>query len=76
MNLNPKREPQLCRRGLFAAFGGRNDAEQLQLAMLWVLNQSDGTHSLLDIAERSGLLFTLPADAAASLVEAKLLARA
>jgi aminopeptidase-like protein len=75
MNLNPKCEPQLGRRGLYAAIGGRNDAEQLQMALLWVLNQSDGTHSLLDIAERSGLPFTLLADAAASLVEAKLLAR-
>ena len=25
--------------------------------MLWVLNQSDGEHSLLDIAERCGLAF-------------------
>ena len=76
VNLNPKCEPQLGRRGLYVAIGGRNDAEQLQMAMLWVLNQSDVTHSLLDIAERSGLPFTLLADAAASLVEAELLARA
>jgi aminopeptidase-like protein len=76
VNLNPKCEPQLGRRGLYAAIGGRNDAEQLQMALLWVLNQSDGTHSLLDIAERSGLPFTLLADAAVSLVEAKLLDRA
>ena len=27
------------------------------MAMLWVLNLSDGEHSLLDIAERSGLPF-------------------
>ncbi|GAA3491115.1 hypothetical protein GCM10018987_51980 [Streptomyces cremeus] len=25
--------------------------------MLWVLSMSDGTHSLLDVAERSGLPF-------------------
>ena len=25
-----------------------------ELALLWVLNMSDGRHSLLDIAERSG----------------------
>jgi len=29
------------------------------MAMLWVLNLSDGTHSLLDIADRAGLPFTL-----------------
>jgi len=29
-----------------------------QMAMLWVLNLSDGTHSLLDIAERSDLPFS------------------
>ena len=28
-----------------------------ELAMLWILNLSDGTHSLLDIAERSGCAF-------------------
>jgi len=27
------------------------------MAMLWILNQSDGTNSLLDIAERSKLPF-------------------
>jgi aminopeptidase-like protein len=28
-----------------------------ETALLWVLNLSDGRHSLLDIAERSGLPF-------------------
>ena len=27
------------------------------MALLWVLNLSDGKHSLLDIGERSGLAF-------------------
>jgi aminopeptidase-like protein len=62
-------------RGLYGAIGGRSDAEQFQMALLWVLNQSDGLHSLLDIAERLGLVFGLLADAAASLVEAGLLAK-
>ena len=56
MNLNPKCEPQLGKRGLYSVMGGTN-IKQLEMAMLWVLNQSDGTHSLLDIAERSGLAF-------------------
>jgi len=28
-----------------------------ELALLWVLNLSDGAHSLLDIAERAGCAF-------------------
>ncbi|MFY0610021.1 MAG: DUF4910 domain-containing protein [Hyphomicrobiaceae bacterium] len=57
INKYPKGEPQLGRRGLYAAVGGNSDAQQSTLAMLWVLNLSDGAHSLLDIAVRSGLAF-------------------
>lgn len=57
LNLNPKCEPQLGARGLYRALGGLADAGRLELAMLWVLNLSDGGHSLLDIAERAGLSF-------------------
>jgi aminopeptidase-like protein len=63
MNLNPKCEPQLGKRGLYSVTGGTN-IKQLEMAMLWVLNQSDGTHSLLDIAERSGLAFDVIREAA------------
>ncbi len=42
-------------------------------AMLWVLNQSDGSKSLLDIARRSGLAFDVIREAAAALEEAGLL---
>ena len=55
-NLEPFGEPQLGRRGLYRALGG-SELPGKQLAMLWVLNQSDGTKSLLDIAERSGIPF-------------------
>jgi aminopeptidase-like protein len=68
VNLNPKCEPQLGRRGLYASPGAE------EMALLWVLNLSDGTHSLLDIAERSGLAFELVKKAADRLVGAKLLA--
>ena len=73
-NLSPKGEPQLGRRGLYGSIGGRSDAEERQMAMLWVLNQSDGDHSLLDVAERAGLPFALVAEAAADLEAAGLLA--
>lgn len=33
-------------------------AETERLALPWVLNQSDGQKSLLDIARRAGLTFT------------------
>jgi aminopeptidase-like protein len=42
--------------------------------MLWVLNQSDGSHSLLDIARRSGLPFEQLRVAAEALSRAGLLA--
>ena len=57
VNLSPYGEPQLGKRGLYESLGGRSDTKQAQLAMLWVLNFSDGEHSLLDIAARSGLPF-------------------
>jgi aminopeptidase-like protein len=42
-------------------------------ALLWVLNLSDGTNSLLDVAERSGLAFARIRTAASRLVEHGLL---
>jgi aminopeptidase-like protein len=56
LNTQPFGEPQLGKRGLYGALGGTNLPDG-QLAMLWVLNMSDGNHSLLDIAERSGIRF-------------------
>ena len=67
VNLSPYGEPQLGRRGLYDSLGGRSDTKQAQLAMLWVLNLSDGDHSLLDVAQRSGLPFATVADAADAL---------
>ncbi|MGW5261844.1 DUF4910 domain-containing protein [Microbispora sp. NPDC004025] len=72
VNLSPYGEPQLGRRGLYESLGGRSDTKQAQMAMLWVLNQSDGPHSLLDISERSGLPFDVVADAAQALLGAGL----
>ena len=56
-NLNPKCEPQLGRRGLYDNTGGENERQPDQMAILWVLNYSDENHSLLQIAEKSGLPF-------------------
>ncbi|MGD9483915.1 DUF4910 domain-containing protein [Streptomyces sp. TRM70308] len=73
VNLSPYGEPQLGRRGLYDSLGGRSDARQAQLALLWVLSLSDGEHSLLDVAERSGLPFDAVAAAADALHGAGLL---
>jgi aminopeptidase-like protein len=67
-NTQPYGEPQLGRRGLYGAMGGYADPGRLQMAMLWVLNQSDGGPTLLDIAERSNLPFEVIRDAADSLL--------
>jgi len=66
-NQNPKCEPQLGKRGLYQSIGGRPGASEFELAVLWVLNLSDGAHTLLDIAERSGLAFRLVTEAADAL---------
>ena len=74
VNLNPKCEPQLGRRGLYTAIGGDKDAPAKSMALLWVLNLSDGRHSLLDIAERAGMPFTTISEAAELLLAHGLLA--
>jgi aminopeptidase-like protein len=73
LNQNPCCEPQLGRRGLYRSLGGLPDAGQLELAMLWVLNLSDGNHSLLDIAERAQLPFETIHQATTKLVGHELL---
>lgn len=74
-NLQPFGEPQLGRRGLFRAAGGHYDAvPKRQLALLWVLNQSDGATSLIDMAERTGMPFDELARAALDLEAVGLLA--
>jgi aminopeptidase-like protein len=62
-NLNPYCEPQLGKRNLYRPTGGDSIGEEIN-ARLWVLNLSDGGHSLLDIADRSGISFSAISDAA------------
>ncbi|MEH2285564.1 MAG: DUF4910 domain-containing protein [Nostoc sp.] len=63
-NKNPKCEPQLGKRGIYRAAGGNKDSGLNEMAILWVLNLSDGQHTLLDIAERSGMSFDVIKSAA------------
>lgn len=73
LNLNPKCEPQLAKRGLYRLMGGDRETGFDQMSMLWVLNLCDGSHSLLDIAERAGYEFALIRNAAEALRETGLL---
>jgi aminopeptidase-like protein len=74
MNLKPECEPQLGRRGLYNFIGGTPEGETARMALLWVLNLSDGHHSLLDITERSGMPFAAIHNAASLLQTQGLLA--
>jgi len=73
LNLNPKCEPQLGKRGLYGKTGGSQQSGDYQMAILWVLNFSDGKHSLLDISEKADMSFELIQTAAIALLKAGLL---
>jgi aminopeptidase-like protein len=73
VNQSPKGEPQLGRRGLYRPIGGVASSPAGELAMLWMLNLSDGRHRLLDIAERSRVSFDELRRAAEALRESGLL---
>jgi aminopeptidase-like protein len=73
VNQQPFGEPQLGKRGLYRSTGGHTDAGMDELPMLWALNQSDGSRSLLDIAERSSISFARIKLAVDALVEVDLL---
>ena len=73
LNQNPKCEPQLGKRGLYRAIGGQKDSGLDEMAILWVLNLSDGENSLFKIAERSGMPFDSIKNSADALLEHGLL---
>lgn len=74
VNLHPKGEPHLGKRGLHPSSVGGQGAGPELMALLWALNLSDGRHSLLDIAERADLPFEAVREAARVLVDGDLLA--
>jgi aminopeptidase-like protein len=71
LNLSPKGEPRLGKRGLYGSVGGAGPGE-FEHALLWVLSLADGTNDLLALAERSGVPFALLDRAASALQEAGL----
>ena len=75
VSTNPLCEPQLGRRGLYRSMGGQADAGIEEMPLLWALNMSDGNHTVLEIAERSGLPFDAIVRAVDMLVAAQLLVK-
>ncbi len=71
LNTNPKCEPQLGNRGLYQELSNKGET----MAMLWVLNLSDGGNTLLDIAERASMPFERILSVAAILESNGLLSR-
>lgn len=75
VNLKPMCEPRLGKYGLYGGGGGQRTGDFDELALLWVLNQSDGENDLLAIAEKSGMRFRKILVAAEALEQAGLLRR-
>lgn len=73
LNLNPKCEPQLGKRGLYRQIGGQKITKNSELAMFWMLSLSDGLHDIIDISEKSGLEFEVLFEAAQKLEKSNLL---
>ena len=78
-NLNPYCEPQLGRRKLYRNISKsrlvdkKNSENMVELSICWILNFSDGLHSLKEISEKSNLPLKLLRKTAKLLIEKKLL---
>ncbi len=75
INQNPHCEPQLGKRGLYGNVGATVHRPTFEMALLWILNLSDGTYSLLDIAKRAKMPFETIKQAAKALQDSGLLKR-
>ena len=75
LNTKPYCEPQLGKRGLYRTIGAKKEksSEDMRKAFLWILNYSDGNHSLLDISKKSNIDFMIIKKASMLLIEKELL---
>lgn len=71
LNLSPKGEPRLGKRGLYGSVGGTGPGK-LEHALLWLLSLADGAHDLVAIAERSQIEWSILVEAASRLETAGL----
>jgi len=53
INKMPFCEPQLGKRGLFPTLGSQKETNDFVMAMMWILNLSDGENDLISISEKS-----------------------
>ena len=75
LNAKPYGEPQLGRRGLYTALGGRFQRETLVSKFLWLLGYGDGKHDILDIADKLKLPARELKDGIEALIRAGLLVK-
>ncbi len=75
INLRPMGEPRLGKHGLYESLPADTDQKQFQQAVQWVLNLSDGDHSLFDIAVRSQMDFSVLLKSTCALVNCGLIAQ-
>lgn len=59
LNLNPKCEPKLQNKNLYQNIGGNSKNDEIKNAIQWILNFSDGFHSLIDIKNKSKIDYTV-----------------
>lgn len=72
-NLMPFGEPQLGKRGLYPTLGSQKEVAAEVVAIMWLLNLSDGRHDLIEISRESGVKFKALVDVAKKLYDAKLI---
>jgi len=53
INKMPFCEPQLGKRGLYPTLGSQKGMQDFVIAMMWILNLSDGENDLITISEKS-----------------------
>lgn len=77
LTTNPKCEPQLGKYNVYKNFGGQYEESKKELknAIFWILNYSDGIHSLEDIARKSKLDLDLIKKTSSLLESKKLILR-
>jgi len=63
LNLSPKGEPRLGKRGLYGSVGGLSPG-MFQQAILWLLSLADGEHDLVATAQRSRIEWPVLVEAA------------
>ena len=75
INTNMKCEPQLGKRGLYSKMGALTHQQQLDIknAIQWLLNFSDGYHSVSEISRMSGIEFGVLISTSKFLLDADLL---